>query len=400
MRKAMNPLKYDLDVSIEPAKHYLHVKGRIEGIDGALYLNENFTLLHTSSNGQNISCSMDREQPHPPFDMVSRPITFGTSNDTVEIEYEGVIAETIAEINQIDAHTVELASYSGWYPKPKILNTLFDFAVNLHLPKGYEIASNGRCMENGCIVSAAPSDDIVIFASDQVERFAYQSGNVRCTFLCPSDMLGPMEHRAKELVWANNFFTEKYGALDTDGGTEIVSVFRPSDGWGYKRGNASFVSSDWGRADCHYQGDFHELAHGWWGIANITKDDWINEGGAEFSAFSAARQLYGLEYAEKKYAEYLAEIEKVNCNVSIVDTDNLSEYRYLNHYIKTTVMFVNAQKNFGEEKVFGLLRDVFQQHKGNRSATTEGFLSLCGDMRPFFEKYLFAADWKKLDYHK
>ncbi len=302
-------MKYHLDVSIEPSKHYLHVKGRIENAcSSTFYLNENFTVLRTSSNGQSIAFFMDKEQPHPPFDMVSRPISFDTPNDTIEFEYEGVIAGPIAEVNQIDEHTIEL-------------------------------------------------------------------------------------------VWANIFYTEKYGTLDTGSGTEIISVFRPNGGWGYKRGNASFVSADWGRADRHYQGDFHELAHGWWSIADVIKEDWINEGGAEFSAFSATQQLYGPEYAEKKYGEYLAEIEKSDCNVSIVDTDNLSEYRYLNHYIKTTVMLVNAQKAFGEDRVFALLRDVFQKYKGNRNAATAGFLSLCGDMRPFFEKYLFAVDWGKLDYH-
>lgn len=394
-------MKYHLDVSIEPSKHYLHVKGRIENAcSNTFYLNENFTVLRTSSNGQSIAFFMDKEQPHPPFDMVSRPIAFDTPNDTIEFEYEGIITEPIAEVNQIDEHTIELASYSGWYPKPEILDTLFDFAVELHLPEGYEIASNGRCMENGRVVSTVPSDDIVIFASNAVERFTYESGNVKCVFLCPSDMIEQMEHRAEELVWANNFYTEKYGTLDTGSGTEIISVFRPSGGWGYKRGNASFVSADWGRKDHHYQGDFHELAHGWWSIANIEKEDWINEGGAEFSAFSAAKQLYGPEYAESRYAEYLAEIEKADCHVSIVDTDNLSEYRYLNHYIKTTVMFVNAQKAFGEDRVFALLRDVFQKYKETRGAAAEGFLALCGDMRPFFEKYLFAVDWEKLDYQE
>lgn len=203
------------------------------------------------------------------------------------------------------------------------------------------------------------------------------------------------------MIWANRFFTEKFGGLShRAGGTEIVSTFRPGGGWGYKRGNASFVSVEWGRKEKQYQGDFHELAHGWWSIANVQTDDWINEGGAEFSAFSATRRLYGEKYAAKKIAEYLEEIGKSDGKVSIVDTSADSPDRYVNHYFKTTVMYLGAEKRFGEERVFALLRKVFQRYRDARDAATEGFLSLCdSDMRPFFEQYLFADDWSKLDYH-
>jgi len=396
-------MRYDLDVSIEPASHYLHVRGKIEGAgSNTYYLNENFTLLGAWSMGEKIGFTMDKNRPRPAFDSVSRPVFFDTENHEIEFEYEGTIQGIIVDVNQISEDIVELASYAGWYPKPGNPDAVFDFQVDLHLPEGYEIASNGKCMDGGRIVSTAKEFDIAVFASNRLERFTYEKDNVVCSFLCPSDMIPQMKQRAEDLLWANRFFTEKFGDLsDQAGGTEIVSTFRPGGGWGYKRGNVSFVSAKWGRKEKQYQGDFHELAHGWWSIADVTTaNDWINEGGAEFSAFSAARRLYGGEYAEKKIAEYLEEIDNSDGRISIVNTASDSEYRYLNHYFKTTVMYLNAEKVFGEERVFALLREVFRRYRDTCNATTECFLALCdSDMKLLFERYLFADDWSKLDYH-
>lgn len=191
-------MKYILDVLIEPAKQYLHVKGKIEGSESrAYYLNENFILLGAWSKGEKTGFTMDKEQPHPAFDSVSRPVFFDTENDEVEFEYEGTIPEIIADVNQISEDVVELASYSGWYPKPRDLDAVFDFTVDLHLPEGYEVASNGSCVDGEHIVSTAKEFDIAVFASNRLERFTYEEDCVKCSFLCPSDMLPQMERRAK-----------------------------------------------------------------------------------------------------------------------------------------------------------------------------------------------------------
>lgn len=57
-------------------------------------------------------------------------------------------------------------------------------------------------------------------------------------------------------------------------------------------------------------------------------------------------------------------------------------------------MYLAAQREFGEERLFGLLKKVFEAYRESRDATTEKFLALCdGDIRAFFEKYLFTTDW-------
>lgn len=129
-------------------------------------------------------------------------------------------------------------------------------------------------------------------------------------------------------------------------------------------------------------------------IADVRTNDWINEGGAEFSAFSAARRLYGEEYGKQQTEKYLKGIREAGGGASIAETGPDSPDRYVNHYFKTTVMYLAAQREFGEERLFGLLKKVFEAYRESRDATTEKFLALCdGDMRAFFEKYLFTTDW-------
>ena len=140
------------------------------------------------------------------------------------------------------------------------------------------------------------------------------------------------------------------------------------------------------------------MAHGWWGIADCSSNDWINEGGAEFSAFSAAKHIYGEEYADSVIQNYISQIKKSADEEAIVDSTPGSQYRYLNHYIKTTVMFVNACERFGENRVFDLLKELYEKFAATRNATTNEFLNLCKpDMRVFFEKLLFAKGWKEIN---
>lgn len=393
-------MNYCLGICIDPLNHTLYVKGKIKNsVCHEYYLNENFVILGAWSKGEKIPFRMQREEPHPAFDVVSRPVIFETQNDEVEFEYEGKIPEMIADINHIDQHIIELASYSGWYPKPKDSTAVFDFALTVKFPDGYEVASNGKCLDGGKIRSITKENDIVLFASDLVKRFEYIAGSVTCTFLCPSYLIPKIEQWAKNLVTANELFSQTFGRRDTGDGTEIVSVFRPRGGWGYKRGNATFRSAEGDGKEDQDPEDFHELAHGWWCIANVETDDWINEGGAEFSAYLASKEILGENYAWRYRAQCMDKIRGSVDHTSIADTDYKSASRYLNHYIKTTVMYLNAQKQFGDERVFGLLKKVYTNYKNTRNATTSNFLSLCDkDMQNFFRTYLFATDWNQLNY--
>lgn len=393
-------MKYWLDIKIEPCRHYIKVKCKITDKNSdTFYLNGNFDILSAYSDGNKIAYKMDKTAPHPDFDNVSYPVIFNTEADNIEIEYEGFITEIIADINQIDEDIIELASYSGWYPKSKSLKSIFMFDIRLTLPDGYELISNVEIHDYSHIISTSSQDDIVIFASNKIKRYIFNHGDMKLIFLAPEDMCDGLAKRASDTAEANRFFTEHFGDIfGKSGKNEIVSVFRPRGGWGYKRGNASFMSCEWGKNETKFKVDFHELAHSWWGIADCSSNDWINEGGAEFSAFSAAKYIYGEQYACSIIQDYISQIRKSVDEEAIVDSTPDSQYRYLNHYIKTTVMFVKACEQFGEKSILDLLKKLYVKFAAESNATTNEFLNLCNpDMRDFFAKLLFEKGWKKIN---
>jgi len=233
-------MKYLLDVKIDPSKHYIHVTGKVENAtSNTFYLNENFHMLYAKVDNTEIGFIIDRAAPHPPFDSVSRPLVFDTASGDIQFEYEGYIPEIIADVNQIDEETVELAYYAGWYPKPAYFGITFDYDIKIDLPDGYELASNGKIEGNTQITSTDKNnEDIVLFASNKVQRFVFDEGAIKLTFLCPDEMIPSMSNRAKDIVKANSYFIEKYGEIQAKSSQqEIISVFRPRGGWGYKREN-------------------------------------------------------------------------------------------------------------------------------------------------------------------
>jgi hypothetical protein len=390
-------MKYLLNVRIKPKKHYIYVKCKIENkIGNTFYINENFKIIHAKANCREIAYYIDKFAPHPPFDGVSRPVTFDTDESNIEIEYEGFIPNVIADVNRIDEDIIELASYAGWYPKPENSDTSFLFDLQLELPTGYELASNGMITDCSRILSDELQSDIAIFASNKVTRVEINNNIIHMVFLCPEVMLPKISSQANDIAKANSIFTDKFGEIHHKfAKNEIVTVLRPSSGWGYKRGKTSFMSYEAGLNTSHYILDFHELAHGWWSIASYDANDWINEGGAEFSAFVAAKYIYGEEYACSLIQNYLEKIITTNNNHSIIETNSLSNDRHINHYIKTTIMFITAQKLFGDDRVFQLLKTLYRKFAGTKLATTDAFLGLCDlDMREYFHEMLYTNDWK------
>ncbi|HML46849.1 MAG TPA: hypothetical protein PKE04_08885, partial [Clostridia bacterium] len=177
----------------------------------------------------------------------------------------------------------------------------------------------------------------------------------------------------------------------------LCNVWRPRGGWGYRRGHTSFMSHKWVVEQFH--GEFHEMAHSWWGVADVTAQDWINEGGAEFSSFLLCSRLYGKDCADALLASYWEHIEEAGTGFSIAETPPSSPDRYVNHYEKTTLMYLEACRRFGESEVIGLLRALYERHCASRDATTEGFLALCREkLSPeaerFFRQCLYAKNWR------
>ncbi len=160
-------------------------------------------------------------------------------------------------------------------------------------------------------------------------------------------------------------------------------VFSPRGGWGYSRLPVMLVSARLARAWSQQPsrrgylvlGTAHELAHFWWRIADTgTTDDWLNEGLAEYSAFSAAREIFGRQVSDSVAAGYRRHAAAVKSPAPIAVTETEAPERYTNRYEKPALLFASVQQEVGAERFRGFLKAFYLSHAGHRDATTNAFL--------------------------
>ncbi|MBF0297537.1 MAG: hypothetical protein HQK51_02390 [Oligoflexia bacterium] len=142
------------------------------------------------------------------------------------------------------------------------------------------------------------------------------------------------------------------------------------------------------------------MSHFWWSIAKSSgPNDWINEGGAEFSSFILSEKLFGQDYKIYRLKKYIDRIRNSTGNVPIANTETTSDFRYLNRYEKTTIMFYLAKKKFGAEKLFNFLKKYLEKYQSSHNANTENFLEMASkeigkEAQEYFKKMLFSENFK------
>lgn len=412
-------MKYKLAVKIDPEQHYIYVKGVAENVNckylKQIYLNENFNIILLNSQNGKLNFVFDKTGDRPPFDNVSRPVNINSDIGNLYFEYSGTISEIIKNVNQINEGLVELACYSGWYPKIYDLSFKFSFEITIELPKGYFLITNGNTtlLESAdtfdrYLLQSACASDIVIFASNKVTQINRSNGSFEINVYCSDKMKIVASRKIDQIITGYEILRELYGDNPL---IESVTnyVYRPFGGWGYVRGNlvmmpeqdATDDPSPYDLANSVHI-DLHELAHNWWGIASTISADWINEGAAEFSSLTLIKAMFGEEVFMQFVNSYIDQVaNEVNAS-SIVETNSNSPDRELNHYIKTALMYIGAEKQFGRQSLFGFMRKYCHLYLGTKDANTDNFLEMCEaemgkSAREYFQNLLTSKQWKDMD---
>lgn len=414
-------MKYKLNVKIEPEKNYIHVQGQVEGVNcdnlAQIFLNENYNVISLDSQDENLNYVFDKNGDRPPFDHVSRPVNINSKIENLFFEYDGEFKTVIARVNQINEGVVELACYSGWYPKIFDLSFKFDFEITLELPKGYFVITNGdttllsstNSYSRYCLKSVCKVSDILIFASNKLNQINSTSERLELNVYCTDKMKNIALSKVKHIAAGYEILIKLFGDSPLIN-TKMNYIYRPGGGWGYGREfvtimpeqeNKNEVLSRFDSAHIVHL-DLHELAHIWWGSASTTHYDWINEGGAEFSSLTLIKEMFG-EDVFLKYVEYY--VAKINDEVnekSILETGSDSPDRELNHYIKTTLMYIGAEKRFGNQQLFDFLKKYCHRYLGTQNADTTNFLETCEEhigkeARDYFQYLLTLKSWKGVD---
>ncbi len=386
---------YRLRLRIDPETHALAVRGSLDGriCDAVhhLYLNRSFHVTSFRAAGKGAPVRFDTAAPPAQWTDVTRPLVFDCRPGPLDFAYEGAIADTISGVNAIASGLVELAMYSGWFPYDPDMGA-FTYEVEVSLPRGWTVVAGGRIDRSGAprdrevfrFGSVVPGTDIAFMAAPGLAVQRAGTGAAAVEIYAPADDPALATEAMADLRRALALYASWFGLPEASGSaTPTRLVFSPRGGWGYSRLPVIMVSArlarDWSRQPSRrgylVLGTAHELAHFWWHIADTgTTDDWLNEGLAEFSAYSAAREIFGPEVGDSVAASYRRHAASVTSPVPIATTGSETRERYTNRYEKPALLFASVQSTVGPERFRDFLKAFYAGHAGRLDATTPAFL--------------------------
>lgn len=397
---------YKLKTKINPSLKRIECEARIKyPPDSCFYLNRNLEILRINSNGRTLSFRQDSTK-YLPYTVGAATTIKGPIGEELIIEYAGALPEIINGVNMIDSSLVELALYAAWYPMFR-QNTLFDFTLDVNLPADYKTVTNGTLEKKNDSEgfsrtqwqSIRPGTDIVLMAGPTLKKMISKQEGTRTEIYFDKMPEGYITSKMDSMTKAINRFTEYYGSPRIKG--LLRFVYAPRQGWGYSRiplfvvsekYALSLLKEEFGQAR-DYHGAFHEMAHFWWLIADAnTPDDWINEGLAEYSAFRMSEEFFGKSFAGMLEKEYSEHADQDQTNTPIAETTTSSNDRYVNRYEKPVLIFIEARRRYGQEKLDNVFKALHIQFAGTRNATTGEFLDeVKKQLGPAAEKYFRMA---------
>jgi hypothetical protein len=380
---------YRLKARVDPARHRIEAEAWIQAPPApTCYLYKGLVVRHASVDGKEATFHYDEAAEPLPYVPAARAVVVeAAAPRQLLLAYEGEIRETINGVNMLAPDLVELASYSAWYPAFRGLAN-FTFEMEVETPAGFMVTTNGvlkeRREEGERIVtvweSCGPGFDMVLLGSPELRALQAVAGDVQVEVYyshLPAKFVGAMRDG---LLEGMKRLSQAYGPLA--GKSLLRFVSSPRGGWGYSRAPLFVVSEAYAEGELgkahgearQFHGCAHEMAHFWWLVAPTdTPDDWLNEGLAEYSAFrlSEARDPAFAPVLRQEYEEHAAASQTA---ATIADTEASSPDRYVNRYEKTTLMFLEARRRFGEKALDKMLRAFHTRFADRRDATTALFL--------------------------
>ena len=391
-------LFYDLQITIEPTAHRLDCIVTIHHPpESHFFLNKDLAVQQVTVDGQPVEVQENASQS-----LVSpgdRCVGWaGSPGQKLRIAYSGVFQEgslrkMLEVVSSIRADLVELAIYATWYPRFTNSGGVA-FRLVIDLPAAYQVVTNGQLEDTEATwneaggarsrtrwASVKPGFDIVIVAAPHLQRRTVSQADAQVEVVfdrLPEEYVQLMGER---LLSAMQRYAAWYGSLQYPVTARLI--YAPRDAWGYARMPAIIVSEESALAnlddpigrlnDLHYAA--HELAHFWWGVANMnTPDDWINEGLAEYSAYRIVEEVFGSELAGQRVAQYRQHAIASKTDTPIAETTADSSDREVNRYDKVTLLMLGARDRYSTAALDRFLHALHTRFAQSHAATTPTFL--------------------------
>jgi len=380
-----------------------------------VFLHKEFVVKSASREGHSLELtsqdsSKDRlffSRTGVPIDIsLDRPLNKGETVK-VEIAYEGEISSLINDVNMISEPLSELALYSSWYP---LLHdgTRFTYSLRVTLPLNFVCVTDAALVqkseESGKAIYFFRRDhqgmDIPLLASSslKVKRLEVQGFQATLYYKNLEDAVAG--DFIRQVVDGYRLLERKVGGTVTSG--RFVFVASPRGGWGYSRVPLFVVPEEYmlkilsekdGRMESMH-GSLHEMGHFWWILANSsTSDDWINESLAEFFSLYACEELFGREPVNRVLRQYADRVKSLKDPKPIVETLRIDKNGYVLYYEKGALIWEAIRERLGDDRLFGILRKYYADHKSGPPATTANLVDAFaketnGETTSFFEEFL------------
>jgi hypothetical protein len=392
---------YEIDATIVPERGELRATVALtlvapEGGLGRIQL-----LLNRGLAVRSLTCDagvkgfrFDRSEPSPyryaptasPLTIELRETLEADRSTVVRLTYEGAIEPDTWGANVLTRDWVELGMYAAWYPYDPDSKS-FTYEVRLKADASYAVSGLGALSgsESGWTLRQEdPAWDIVVVAARGLRARRVDDGRLGIEVWHVNLDDEQADRFGRDVGRIMEEMRGAYGPISTKNLT-IVFAERKSGGGYYRPGFMSLIFDPDYRGLVRYAA--HEVAHFWWGRASATtREDWLNESFAEYSALLLMRRWYGPDVFSECLASYEREAEKTPA-IWGLDRNDKDAFNAL--YRKGPVLLHRLEERLGTEAFQRFLAALVAREV----RTTEALLSTLEeltsrDVRAEFEQGL------------
>lgn len=392
---------YQIDLSLVPSDKLIEARVDLKFYpqednlkDVVFYLHKQFSIKEV--NGRLVSgFHFDREGKSPASYLPQgRPVTIQFSrrlrkeeSTTLHFVYEGVITEWPSwSANVITKEWVEIGLYLPWFPYNEEYGD-FTFKVKVKIDPQYQVCSYGQAKKSGPVWTVCwnnPTNDIVIMASKEMKSITLHEQDLLVNVYYVTLQEKTAKQMAEDLYATMTLFKSWFGGNKSNA-ISLVESARERGGGYARRGLIVLGGLNdqmyFEKKETYVRYLSHEVAHLWWqGASNVSWEDWMNEGFAEYSAMLVVRELFGREAFERRLSDKVANIQSTTpiwgFNRNDRSTQEKRDEIEKILYSKGPMLLNKLEVKIGKENFIELCRSLF----ANNISTTDGFLEILGSL--------------------
>lgn len=368
------PVEYDTRVKFSIEESELVVKtslqipaSRLADQQTRLFLNKNFEIRELSGKGL-ADYSVKQSAKIPPWNHISLKFKEASNTDqTVTIEYAGIINSEAGHGNFIDSKGIHLSIDSAWHPfftdfsTPMVGSTVVTLADNWSVLAPGSTSANDETFK---LIGTRPAIDVSLYAAP--EPSTLKAGE----FIVVYDEANAA--KAKIVVDAGSkclsSLNKRFGSKDRLEKAHAILLDRT--GPSFARGNHISLNSDTLGSELQiYQYLCHELAHNWTTLGNaMSHDYWMIESFAEYVAARELQQAHGDQAFEEVVEQWQAR-GKGQPFVWRVDTDRRASHNV--NYGLGPLALMQLEERLGHQA----FADLLDWYMAEEVLETESLLS-------------------------